>query len=109
MGAWWLGYLIAGLITLLSAVPLWFMPKTLPVLEGQLSKCSPEQTNFIRDSHVVHHKCQADEATSFVELAKGSHPSSRPFFLTTNAYVGFSSKNSETKRIHCVLQILCQH
>ncbi|XP_053506178.1 solute carrier organic anion transporter family member 1C1 isoform X1 [Ictalurus furcatus] len=77
VGAWWLGYLIAGLITLLSAVPLWFMPKTLPVLEGQLSKCSPEQTNFIRDSHVVHHKCQADEATSFVELAKDFMPTLR--------------------------------
>ncbi|KAK3544752.1 hypothetical protein QTP86_026725, partial [Hemibagrus guttatus] len=77
VGAWWLGYLIAGLITLLSAVPLWFMPKSLPVLEGQLSKCSAEQTNFIKDSHVVHHKCQADKATSFVELAKDFLPTLR--------------------------------
>ncbi|KAM9467744.1 solute carrier organic anion transporter family member 1C1 [Clarias gariepinus] len=77
VGAWWLGYLIAGLITFLSAVPLWFMPKSLPVLEVKLSKCSHEETNFIKDSHVVHHKCQADEATSFVELAKDFVPTLR--------------------------------
>uniref|UniRef100_A0A8C5CTW2 Solute carrier organic anion transporter family member n=1 Tax=Gadus morhua TaxID=8049 RepID=A0A8C5CTW2_GADMO len=26
VGAWWLGYLIAGVLTLLSAVPFWFLP-----------------------------------------------------------------------------------
>uniref|UniRef100_A0A672I2B5 Solute carrier organic anion transporter family member n=1 Tax=Salarias fasciatus TaxID=181472 RepID=A0A672I2B5_SALFA len=31
VGAWWLGYLIAGAITLMSAVPFWFLPKSLPV------------------------------------------------------------------------------
>ncbi|XP_046729061.1 solute carrier organic anion transporter family member 1C1 isoform X3 [Silurus meridionalis] len=77
VGAWWLGYLIAGFITLLSAVPLWFMPKSLPVLEGQLSKCSNKETNFIKDSHVVHNKCLAAEATSFVELAKDFLPALR--------------------------------
>uniref|UniRef100_A0A8C5AFB9 Solute carrier organic anion transporter family member n=1 Tax=Gadus morhua TaxID=8049 RepID=A0A8C5AFB9_GADMO len=31
VGAWWLGYLIAGVLTLLSAVPFWFLPRSLPV------------------------------------------------------------------------------
>uniref|UniRef100_A0A665UMD1 Solute carrier organic anion transporter family member n=1 Tax=Echeneis naucrates TaxID=173247 RepID=A0A665UMD1_ECHNA len=31
VGAWWLGYLIAGVITLMSAVPFWFLPKSLPI------------------------------------------------------------------------------
>uniref|UniRef100_A0A669CRQ2 Solute carrier organic anion transporter family member n=1 Tax=Oreochromis niloticus TaxID=8128 RepID=A0A669CRQ2_ORENI len=31
VGAWWLGYLIAGAITLMSAVPFWFLPKSLPM------------------------------------------------------------------------------
>uniref|UniRef100_A0A665UMQ0 Solute carrier organic anion transporter family member n=1 Tax=Echeneis naucrates TaxID=173247 RepID=A0A665UMQ0_ECHNA len=31
VGAWWLGYLIAGVITLMSAVPFWFLPKSLPM------------------------------------------------------------------------------
>uniref|UniRef100_A0A674MKX5 Solute carrier organic anion transporter family member n=1 Tax=Takifugu rubripes TaxID=31033 RepID=A0A674MKX5_TAKRU len=29
VGAWWLGYLIAGVITLLSAIPFWFLPRSL--------------------------------------------------------------------------------
>uniref|UniRef100_A0A665UMA5 Solute carrier organic anion transporter family member n=1 Tax=Echeneis naucrates TaxID=173247 RepID=A0A665UMA5_ECHNA len=32
VGAWWLGYLIAGVITLMSAVPFWFLPKSLPII-----------------------------------------------------------------------------
>uniref|UniRef100_A0A7N8X999 Solute carrier organic anion transporter family member n=1 Tax=Mastacembelus armatus TaxID=205130 RepID=A0A7N8X999_9TELE len=31
VGAWWLGYLIAGVITLLSAIPFWFLPRSLPM------------------------------------------------------------------------------
>uniref|UniRef100_A0A8C2X718 Solute carrier organic anion transporter family member n=1 Tax=Cyclopterus lumpus TaxID=8103 RepID=A0A8C2X718_CYCLU len=31
VGAWWLGYLIAGFITLLSAIPFWFLPRSLPI------------------------------------------------------------------------------
>uniref|UniRef100_A0A672ZL20 Solute carrier organic anion transporter family member n=1 Tax=Sphaeramia orbicularis TaxID=375764 RepID=A0A672ZL20_9TELE len=31
VGAWWLGYIIAGAITLMSAIPFWFLPKSLPM------------------------------------------------------------------------------
>uniref|UniRef100_A0A8C2X5S4 Solute carrier organic anion transporter family member n=1 Tax=Cyclopterus lumpus TaxID=8103 RepID=A0A8C2X5S4_CYCLU len=48
VGAWWLGYLIAGFITLLSAIPFWFLPRSLPISGTQgPEKCTPEQTNFI--------------------------------------------------------------
>ncbi|XP_072528886.1 solute carrier organic anion transporter family member 1C1 [Salminus brasiliensis] len=77
VGAWWLGYLIAGLITLVSAVPFWFLPKSLPVPEGRLAKCSPERTSFIKDSPVLDHKYQADERASFVRLAKDFLPTLR--------------------------------
>uniref|UniRef100_A0A672Z7W3 Solute carrier organic anion transporter family member n=1 Tax=Sphaeramia orbicularis TaxID=375764 RepID=A0A672Z7W3_9TELE len=39
VGAWWLGYLIAGVITLLSAIPFWFLPRSLPISGPQ----SPEK------------------------------------------------------------------
>uniref|UniRef100_A0A3Q2QYV1 Solute carrier organic anion transporter family member n=1 Tax=Fundulus heteroclitus TaxID=8078 RepID=A0A3Q2QYV1_FUNHE len=52
VGAWWLGYLIAGVITLLSAIPFWFLPRSLP-------------------------KYQAEEHTSFVEMAKDFIPTLR--------------------------------
>uniref|UniRef100_A0AAX7SWX1 Solute carrier organic anion transporter family member n=1 Tax=Astatotilapia calliptera TaxID=8154 RepID=A0AAX7SWX1_ASTCA len=50
VGAWWLGYLIAGVITLLSAIPFWFLPRSLPVSRPEVpEKCTPEQTSFIKD------------------------------------------------------------
>ncbi|KTG40042.1 hypothetical protein cypCar_00016577, partial [Cyprinus carpio] len=30
VGAWWLGYVVSGLLTLLAALPLWFLPRALP-------------------------------------------------------------------------------
>ncbi|XP_009299375.2 solute carrier organic anion transporter family, member 1F2 isoform X1 [Danio rerio] len=30
VGAWWLGYVVSGLLTLLAAFPFWFLPKALP-------------------------------------------------------------------------------
>uniref|UniRef100_A0AAY4D3R1 Solute carrier organic anion transporter family member n=1 Tax=Denticeps clupeoides TaxID=299321 RepID=A0AAY4D3R1_9TELE len=52
VGAWWLGYLIAGFIILLAAVPFWFLPKTLPVPvdKKKAEKVPPECTSFIKDS-----------------------------------------------------------
>uniref|UniRef100_A0A8C9XRC6 Solute carrier organic anion transporter family member n=1 Tax=Sander lucioperca TaxID=283035 RepID=A0A8C9XRC6_SANLU len=51
VGAWWLGYLIAGTITLMSAVPFWFLPKSLPMpVDKHDTSCTPEHTRFIKDS-----------------------------------------------------------
>uniref|UniRef100_A0A8C8HDL6 Solute carrier organic anion transporter family member n=1 Tax=Oncorhynchus tshawytscha TaxID=74940 RepID=A0A8C8HDL6_ONCTS len=48
VGAWWLGYLIAGVITLLSAIPFWFLPRSLPIPSDRgPAQCTPERTNFI--------------------------------------------------------------
>ncbi|XP_073694632.1 solute carrier organic anion transporter family member 1C1 [Garra rufa] len=77
VGAWWLGYLIAGFITLLSAVPFWFLPKSLPLPERRLAKYSPERTSFIKDSPLLEHKYQADEPANFLEMAKDFMPTLR--------------------------------
>uniref|UniRef100_A0A671XTR5 Solute carrier organic anion transporter family member n=1 Tax=Sparus aurata TaxID=8175 RepID=A0A671XTR5_SPAAU len=45
VGAWWLGYLIAGVITLLSAIPFWFLPRSLP-MSGVLKADLPPSTDF---------------------------------------------------------------
>uniref|UniRef100_A0A8C5AU78 Solute carrier organic anion transporter family member n=1 Tax=Gadus morhua TaxID=8049 RepID=A0A8C5AU78_GADMO len=50
VGAWWLGYLIAGVLTLLSAVPFWFLPRSLPVGQKGATRCTPDgvpSTDFI--------------------------------------------------------------
>ncbi|KAM3615841.1 uncharacterized protein V6R79_008550 [Siganus canaliculatus] len=78
VGAWWLGYLIAGVITLLSAIPFWFLPRSLPMAETRCpEKCTPEQTNFIKESPLLKHKYPADDNTSFLEMAKDFFPTLR--------------------------------
>ncbi|XP_029964495.1 solute carrier organic anion transporter family member 1C1-like [Salarias fasciatus] len=87
VGAWWLGYLIAGVITLLSAIPFWFLPRSLPISGPRApEKCTQEQTSFIKDSPLLKHKYPADEHTSFIEMAKDFIPTVRtllahPVFL----------------------------
>eukprot|EP00064_Thunnus_orientalis_P009040 superscaffoldBa00001120_g9063 len=76
VGAWWLGYLIAGVITLLSAIPFWFLPRSLP-MSGPRGPERPEQTSFIKDSPLMKHKYPADEHTSFLEMAKDFIPTLR--------------------------------
>uniref|UniRef100_A0A671XTQ4 Solute carrier organic anion transporter family member n=1 Tax=Sparus aurata TaxID=8175 RepID=A0A671XTQ4_SPAAU len=78
VGAWWLGYLIAGVITLLSAIPFWFLPRSLPMSGPRgPEKCTPEQTSFIKDSPLLKHKYPADDNTTFIEMAKDFFPTLR--------------------------------
>ncbi|KAE8295374.1 Solute carrier organic anion transporter family member 1C1 Organic anion transporter F [Larimichthys crocea] len=78
VGAWWLGYLIAGAITLLSAIPFWFLPRSLPMSGRQgPGKCTPEQTSFIKGSPLLKHKYPADDNTSLIEMAKDFIPTLR--------------------------------
>ncbi|KAJ8261865.1 hypothetical protein GJAV_G00159340 [Gymnothorax javanicus] len=81
VGAWWLGYLIAGVITLFSAIPFWFLPKSLPATASQLdAKCSPEQCYFIRDTSHREPKYRPEERTNFLEMAKEFLPSLKNLF-----------------------------
>ncbi|KAJ8381717.1 hypothetical protein SKAU_G00024950 [Synaphobranchus kaupii] len=81
VGAWWLGYLIAGVITLFSAIPFWFLPKSLPASASQPdAKCSPEQSYFIRDSPHREPKYRPEEPTNFMEMAKEFLPSLKHLF-----------------------------
>ncbi|XP_029378655.1 solute carrier organic anion transporter family member 1C1-like [Echeneis naucrates] len=71
VGAWWLGYLIAGVITLMSAVPFWFLPKSLPMpVDKHDSSCTPEQTRFIKDSPNMEDKFRPEEPANLHQMAK---------------------------------------
>ncbi|KAK1166749.1 solute carrier organic anion transporter family member 1C1-like [Acipenser oxyrinchus oxyrinchus] len=75
VGAWWLGYLIAGFITLLSAIPFWFLPKSLPIPDTRRnSKTFPEQSRFIKESP-TEKKYDYEEPANFTEIAKDFVPS----------------------------------
>ncbi|XP_013860782.1 solute carrier organic anion transporter family member 1C1 [Austrofundulus limnaeus] len=78
VGAWWLGYLIAGIITLLSAIPFWFLPRSLPTSGSQLPKhCTQEKTSFLKNPPHLKNKYEAEEHTSFIEMAKDFFPTLR--------------------------------
>ncbi|XP_041650459.1 solute carrier organic anion transporter family member 1C1-like isoform X1 [Cheilinus undulatus] len=75
VGAWWLGYLIAGTITLMSAIPFWFLPKSLPMpVEKHDTSCTPEQTRFIKDSPSMEHKFRPEEPANLHQMAKDFVP-----------------------------------
>ncbi|KAJ8249854.1 hypothetical protein COCON_G00230700 [Conger conger] len=76
VGAWWLGYIIAGIVTLLSAIPFWFLPKSLPVpaCRHEVHR-SPEETRFIKGSSHLGQKYRPGEAASLLEMAKEFIPS----------------------------------
>lgn len=75
VGAWWLGYLIAGVISLLAAVPFWCLPKSLPrprSREG--SSSSSEKSKFIIDDH-TNFQVHQGEKPKLIEMARGESAS----------------------------------
>ncbi|XP_053728740.1 solute carrier organic anion transporter family member 1C1-like isoform X1 [Synchiropus splendidus] len=76
VGAWWLGYLIAGVITLLAAVPFWFLPRSIPN-DSAGSTETGGQKGFSKEASQVKHKYSEEEHTSFIEMAKDFIPTLR--------------------------------
>uniref|UniRef100_A0A8D0CYM0 Solute carrier organic anion transporter family member n=1 Tax=Sander lucioperca TaxID=283035 RepID=A0A8D0CYM0_SANLU len=85
VGAWWLGFIVTGTIILLSSIPFWFLPKSLPK-EGQEQSQSKstelttvaEQENFLPDENQDHE--EKNKPVTFQELAKDFIPSLRRLF-----------------------------
>ncbi|NWR67745.1 SO1C1 protein, partial [Bucorvus abyssinicus] len=71
VGAWWLGYLIAGAISVLAGIPFWFLPKRLPKPESRKdSSTSSEQSKFITEDNKDRHKSYQQQV-KIAEMAKG--------------------------------------
>lgn len=76
VGAWWLGFLVTGTVILLSSIPFWFLPRSLPK-QGQKKSQSKstelttvaEQENFLPDENLDHEG--KEKSHTFQELAKG--------------------------------------
>ncbi|XP_068258392.1 solute carrier organic anion transporter family member 1C1-like isoform X2 [Nyctibius grandis] len=79
VGAWWLGYLIAGGISVLASVPFWFLPKHLPKPESRKdSSTSSEQSKFITEDNKEQHKSY--QQVKIAEMAKDFLPSLKSLF-----------------------------
>uniref|UniRef100_A0A9J8BW74 Solute carrier organic anion transporter family member n=1 Tax=Cyprinus carpio carpio TaxID=630221 RepID=A0A9J8BW74_CYPCA len=72
VGAWWLGYVVSGLLTLLAALPLWFLPRALPE--------NPQTSKLDNASN------QHKHTLSITEIAKDFGPSLKRL-LTNGIYL----------------------
>ncbi|XP_026696771.1 solute carrier organic anion transporter family member 1C1-like isoform X3 [Athene cunicularia] len=80
VGAWWLGYLIAGVISILAGIPFWFLPKHLPKPESRKdSSTSSEQSKFITEDNKDQHKSYQQQV-KITEMAKDFLPSLKNLF-----------------------------
>ncbi|XP_040824275.1 solute carrier organic anion transporter family member 1C1 isoform X4 [Ochotona curzoniae] len=75
VGAWWLGYLIAGIISLLAAVPFWCLPKSPPGPRSreESSSCC-EKSRFIVDDQANYQAAHGERA-KMLEMARDFLPS----------------------------------
>lgn len=71
VGAWWLGYLIAGAISVLAGIPFWFLPKHLLKPESRKdSSTSSEHSKFITEENKDQRTSSSHQA-KLAEMAKG--------------------------------------
>lgn len=77
VGAWWLGFIVTGTVVLLSSIPFWWLPRSLPK-QGQektpskSTELAPvaEQENFLPEETQDH--SGKEKEPTFQELAKGT-------------------------------------
>ncbi|XP_072309347.1 solute carrier organic anion transporter family member 1C1-like [Eucyclogobius newberryi] len=84
VGAWWLGFIITGTVVLMSSVPFWFLPKSLP---KQGAKKTPPETKETEMTFVAEQESflpaempEEEKPVSFKELAKDFVPSLKRLF-----------------------------
>ncbi|XP_077090063.1 solute carrier organic anion transporter family member 1C1-like isoform X2 [Siphateles boraxobius] len=78
VGAWWLGYVVSGLLTLLAALPLWFLPRALPENPQTYELDNPSKHN--------------EHTSSITEIAKDFGPSLKRL-LTNKIYLLYLVSN----------------
>ncbi|XP_044199331.1 solute carrier organic anion transporter family member 1C1-like [Thunnus albacares] len=87
VGAWWLGFIVTGTVILLSSIPFWFLPKSLPKQGQEQSQAQSkgtelatvaEQENFLPEENQDHE--EKEKPVTFQELAKDFIPSLKRLF-----------------------------
>ncbi|XP_069012755.1 solute carrier organic anion transporter family member 1C1-like [Embiotoca jacksoni] len=81
VGAWWMGFLVSSALLLMSSIPFWFLPRSLPKQEGEEGKPAPacETLDGTEDASNNNNNVQ------LTEIAKGFLPSLKRL-LGTPAY-----------------------
>ncbi|XP_078409730.1 solute carrier organic anion transporter family member 1C1-like [Cetorhinus maximus] len=74
VGAWWLGVLIVGMISILAAIPICFFPKTMPI-EGEGKRGLSSSTKRSREGDHGGTDHTSHQTSKFSALAKDFLPS----------------------------------
>ncbi|MBN3277930.1 SO1C1 protein, partial [Polyodon spathula] len=70
VNAWWLGFIIAGGTSLLSAFPFFFLPKTLPKEEGsEKDSSTTAEQNLLQGNQQTN---TTDEHPKLIDIVKGT-------------------------------------
>lgn len=87
VGAWWLGFIVTGTVVLMSSVPFFFLPKSLPKQSKKERRPETKETemDFLaeQDSFLPKETAEQDvkeKTVTFKELAKDFVPSLRRLF-----------------------------
>uniref|UniRef100_A0A8C6QHF7 Solute carrier organic anion transporter family member n=1 Tax=Nannospalax galili TaxID=1026970 RepID=A0A8C6QHF7_NANGA len=80
VGAWWLGYLIAGFLSLLAALPFWCLPKNLPRPQSREASSSPSEKSTFPVDDPVNCPMPHGEEAKIVEMARDFLPSLKNLF-----------------------------
>ncbi|XP_061664003.1 solute carrier organic anion transporter family member 1C1-like isoform X2 [Syngnathoides biaculeatus] len=81
VGAWWLGNIATGTVILLSSIPFWFLPKSLPK-QGK-EKCQSQGLELSTDAeqdHFLQYEDHEEKEVTFQEMAKDFIPSLKRLF-----------------------------
>ncbi|KAM6895641.1 solute carrier organic anion transporter family, member 1D1 [Xenentodon cancila] len=85
VGAWWLGFIVTGTVILLSSIPFFFLPKSLPKQGEELNKSKStelatvaEQENFLPEETRDHE--DKEKPVVFQEMIKDFIPSLKRLF-----------------------------
>lgn len=84
MGAWWLGFIVTGTVVLLSSIPFFFLPKSLPKQgqkQEQIQSKSTELATKTEQEQFLPEETQ-EKPVKFQEMAKGNSLLARAFSLT---------------------------
>ncbi|KAJ8006894.1 hypothetical protein DPEC_G00111950 [Dallia pectoralis] len=82
VGAWWLGFLVSSVIMLLSGIPFWFLPRSLPRQGEDEDPLPPSTTSLDRAGN---QDANQRRTMTLGEIAKGFLPSLKKL-LSTPAY-----------------------
>ncbi|KAG8438528.1 hypothetical protein GDO86_004916 [Hymenochirus boettgeri] len=78
VGAWWLGYLVTGVLSTLAAVPFWFLPKEQTRVKMRNSCTASERSQFILEDP-KEPKMESDQI-HLLHMAKDFLPSLKDLF-----------------------------